>query len=147
MSGSGLIRKATPLVLLALAGLAWFGPYLPGHAAIVRNFGANGILQFVLGLACVFLAITVLEQRRVEALFKHVVDEFKKFHQGRDAGAGQTDPVTREQAVGILLAALESDDRTVRASAVENLIRISGQRLGDDPKAWRQWFAREFGKK
>lgn len=141
MSLGGMVRRATPLLLLALALLAWFGDALPGHDAIARRFGSTAVLRFVVGIVCVLLVIHTLDQRRLEALFKRVVEEFKKFHvdkRGEESGA-------RGDAIRILISALGSDDPNVRGKAATHLRRVTGQDFGEDAARWQEWADRELG--
>ena len=140
----GWVRRLTPLFLLALAALAWFEQYLPGHEALVKSFGSTTVLRFVVGLACVFACIQVLEQRRLEFLFKQMLEQLRGF---RDQQVARSDdPGAREDAVRILVSALESADEHVRKTAREHLTRLCGKDLGAEPAAWAKWVREEFGK-
>ena len=137
----GFLRRATPMVLLALAGLAWFGPLLPGYDALRQSFGEAAVLRFVTGLLCVYMVMLVAERHRMERNFKEVLAAFREFHSGsRSEAAGDQDAAQRE-AVEILVAALESPDEEVRTTSLRHLERLTGHSLGGDPEAWRSWLA------
>lgn len=137
------LGRATPLVLLALAVLAWFGKLLPGHDALVRSFGDDAVLRFVTGLLCVYMVMLVIERHRLERNFKQVLGAFREFHgKSPDAEPSRAEAAQRE-AVEILIAALESDDAEVRKTSVTHLERLTGQKLGADPAAWRSWLERQ----
>ncbi|MHC5065661.1 MAG: hypothetical protein ACYTG5_16985 [Planctomycetota bacterium] len=141
------LRRATPLVLLLLAGLAWFEDFLPGREYLAREFGDKFVLRFVLGLLCIYVLMLVLERQQMEQLFKQVLGQFKDFHSaqgaagqpGGPATGGVADEKARSEAVQILVAALDSEDPKVRSGALENLQRLTGQQLGADKAAWRSW--------
>ena len=109
------------------------------------------MLRFVVGLLAVYVAMVVLERQRMELLFKGVLGELRSFHQqlkaqagGGPAGAVDNAPASQEQAedaARILIAALASDDASVRKTAAENLQRLTGEKHGEDAAAWSAWLA------
>jgi hypothetical protein len=78
--------------------------------------------------------------------FRHVLEQFRRFHEARlaEAGAAGDAAGAKAEAVRLLAAALESADEGVRQSAHQNLVRLAGRDLGQDPAAWRAWL-REQG--
>ena len=139
------LRAATPIVLLVLAFLVWFEAWLPGSGWVRANLGELAVLRFVLGLLCVYMVLLVIERHRMEVLFKQVLLQFREFHGrtagGAGSGAAEDDQKQTLEAVRILIAALESSDERVRATALENLRKLTGQELGPDVGAWRSWLA------
>lgn len=143
------LRRATPLVLLLLALLAWFEEFLPGRDYLAREFGDKFVLRFVLGLLCLYVLMLVLERQQMEGLFKQVLGQFKDFHQtqagsvqpagAQGAAGGAAEEKARTEAIQILVAALDSEDPKVVSGALENLQRLTGQRLGADKAAWQSW--------
>lgn len=140
----GFLRRATPIVLLVLAGLVWFEKWLPGHEVMAGRFGDDGVLRFVLGLLCVYMVMLVLERQRLEQAFKQLLGAFKDFHeQVRPAGSAAGAEDKKREAVQLLVAALGSADAAVRSNAVTHLRRLTGLDLGEDPKSWQAWWAQQ----
>jgi hypothetical protein len=136
------LRRATPVVLLMMAGLAWFGPLLPGYEGLIDRFGGDAVLRFLTGLLCIYVAMLVLERQRMEQSFKQVLGAFRDFHTNRHPNAEQTGKVQRE-AVEILVGALQSPDAEVRRNSRTHLVRLTGQDHGEDAGAWRSWLAEQ----
>lgn len=137
------LRRATPIVLLVLAGLAWFERWLPGHEAWAERFGDDGALRFVVGLLCIYLVMLVAERERMERTFVDVLKAFRDFR-SQSPGESGPDPATAQrEAVELLVAALDSDDPAIRDNASRHLQRLTGQDLGPDPAAWRAWLRRQ----
>ena len=138
------LRRATPVVLLLLAALAWFEKWLPGHEAVASRFGDDAVLRFVLGLLCVYVVLLVVECQRLEQAFKQLLGAFKDFHaQARRGGtAGAESAAAKREAVELLVAALSSGDLAIRQKARKHLARLTGEDLGEDPQAWRAWLDR-----
>ena len=136
------LRRATPLVLLVLAGLAWFETWLPGHQVIAKNFGDDAVLRFVTGFLCIYMVMLVLERQRMEQTFKQVLLAFREFRGG--APGAKPGPDARDaqrEAVQILVGALDSPDESVRKTSAVHLKRLTGLDLGEDAAAWRRWLA------
>ena len=133
------LRSATPILLLALAGLAWFERWLPIHDRLVEHFGPDGVLRFVTGLLCVYMVLLVLERQRMQRDFKEVLDAFRTFHS--ESHGSRSDAVAQREAIEILIGALASGDAVVRESSALHLRRLTGQDLGQDAAAWRRWLA------
>jgi hypothetical protein len=140
----GFLRRATPIVLLLMAALAWFEKWLPGHEAMARRFGEDGVLRFVLGLLCVYMVLSVVERQRMEYQFKQLLGAFKDFHeQVRGAGGGAEVERKKLEAAQLLTEALASPQAEIRQKAAGNLKRLTGQDFGEDPDAWRAWLAQQ----
>ena len=138
----GKMRILVPLALVVLAGLVVFEPLLPGHAYVAREFGETAVLRFALGVISVIVLLMLLELYRVEFLFKQVIEQFKSFHESQ--GGPAPTKKTREEAVRILISALDSEDPKVRQSSLDNLRRLTGQDLGAESAPWRSWAGEEF---
>lgn len=46
-----------------------------------------------------------------------------------------------KRAVEVLIALLREDDRSIRTEAVGALEKMTGEKLGDDPAKWDEWWA------
>jgi hypothetical protein len=67
------------------------------------------------------------------------------FRQFGDSARGEAakNPKARLEAARLLIAALRSDDASIRATSRHNLTRLVGEDLGDDPAAWQRWLQRQ----
>lgn len=139
-----LIRHAAPLVLLGLAVLVWFERWIPGREWIAANIGEDAILRFVVGCVCVYAAVLIVERQQMGALFKKVLEQFKRFHESQGRLRSEDDEASRAEAIRILASAMASEDAEVRASAHKNLVRLCGKDVGEDPAAWRALADRDF---
>ena len=139
------LQRATPIVLLVLAGLAWFGKFLPGYDGLTRSFGEAAVLRFVTGVLCLYMVMLVLERQRMERAFKDVLGAFRQFHAERAGGGGaaggevRTAEDAQEEALRLLVGSLSSPDAKVRGLAAGNLQRLTGQSFGEDAAAWTRW--------
>lgn len=134
----GWLRRITPLVLLVLAGLVCLEDYLPGHDFVAREFGDTFVLRLVLGILCLYVLMLVIERQRMEQLFTQVLGQIHSLH-GAASKEAPSEATAKQEAVQILVAALGSSDPDVRAKALVNLERLTGERLGEDQSAWQQW--------
>ena len=141
------LKLAAPLLLLALALLVWLEPILPGSDWIAEHIGPTAVLRFALGFAFIYLAMALLELRRIGSLFRQVLEQFKRFHESQQTrgGGGGADAGARRDAIRILITALESDDVEVRDNAHRHLARLAGSDLGTEPARWRAWAERAGG--
>ncbi|MCC6782890.1 MAG: hypothetical protein IT457_08590 [Planctomycetes bacterium] len=147
-AGPGLgawLKLAAPLAMLALAGLVWVEPWLPGAEWIARHLGPTAVLRFAIGFGFLYLAMVMLEQRRLGTLFRQLLEELKRFRAARAAaGAGsEEDQAARLDAIRILISALGAPDAEVAANARKHLTRLCGRDLGADPAAWSTWLELE----
>lgn len=129
------LKLAAPLAILALALLVWIEPWLPGAEWIGKNVGETAVLRFALGFGFLYLALVLLEQRRLGSLFRQVLLELKRFHAMRSDDGSDA----RREAITILVAALESPDAEVRENAHKHLSRLTGVDHGTDAANWRLW--------
>jgi hypothetical protein len=139
-----LLRRATPVVLLAMAGLVWFERVLPGGEGFRRTLGDDAVLRFVTGVLCLYMLLWILERHRLERMFKEVLAAFRDFHGAGAAARGEAARGSeRQDALRILVAALGSGDAEVRAKAAKHLGRMTGQDFGEDAERWRRWLDAE----
>jgi hypothetical protein len=115
---------------LGIAGvLVLVGPALPWW----EHYGSL-LLRLVLAFLCFYMAIVIFERRRMQQDVKEVLGAFYAFNaKGRD-------DQTKRRAVGYMLDALSSSNPSAAHSALTQLQRLTGQDLGADPEAWRQWW-------
>jgi hypothetical protein len=140
-------RQLTPLVLLAVAFAILFEPWaermVPGREWFHAQLGDH----YVLRLCCAVLVFYVLllwgECIRLHGSLTSLLKTFKDALGQRVAGDGER--AARLDAVRMLIAALRSDDEAIRRKSRQNLARLVGEDLGDDPAAWQQWLDRGAG--
>lgn len=136
----GLLRRLTPLVLLCLAGMAWFGPWLLEAGGLDKSITPLGLTRFILGVICFYTMLLVLERQGMEARFAELLRQFKRFYDERAAGGDVADNTQKGlQAARILIAALRSPEGEVRSTALENLQRLTGKDFGRNTEAWEAW--------
>ena len=136
------LRRATPLVLVVMAGLVWFERWIPGGERFADALGSDAVQRFVIGVLCLYILLLVIERERMEHAFKEVLGAFREFHKSRGAGGEEAAPAQR-QAVQILIGALDSPDEDVRQNALQHLRRLTGEDHGTDAAAWRAWLDRD----
>jgi hypothetical protein len=76
-----------------------------------------------------------------------VLQAFRDFDSGRRPEAAKN-PKARLEAARLLIAAMRSDDASIRDTSRQNLQRLVGQDFGDDPASWQRWLdeqERAFG--
>lgn len=139
------LRRATPLVLLALGGLVLAEPWLP--ESLRTLLGPGGVIRLVVAVLCVYVVLLIAERERMVRDFKEVLRAFREFHgnPGTPAAGAQAQPTDaqKREALEILVTALSSPDRSVRDKAHAHLQRLTGQALPPDPAAWQAWLARQ----
>lgn len=137
-----ILRRATQVVLLLLAAAAFCEPWLPGR---VRELaGPGGITRWIAGILCIYVLLLIAERERMGRDFKQVLQAFRDFHagsanSGQAGGSGSPTPSQKQEALEILVSALESQDVSVREKAHAHLQRITGQNLPADAASWRSW--------
>ena len=75
-----------------------------------------------------------------------VLAAFRQFDQQAAGGAppkGARNPKARLEAARLLVAALQSDDPSIRETSRHNLVRLAGVDLGDAPGPWQAWIAEQ----
>ena len=143
--GSGLdarFRQLTPLFLLGVLVLLVFEPWLPGIAWLRQQFGADVVLRGCAVVLAFYVLLLWSETSRLHIVLTGVLQAFRDF-----GGGGKSKPEksskTRLEAARLLIAALGSDDPSVRETARHNLAKIAGSDLGADPAAWQAWLAKQ----
>lgn len=149
-------RQGTPLFLLGLLLLVLIEPWIPFRSDLVATFGDDVVLK----VAVVFLIGYVLllwgESLRLHGLLTGLLEAFRSFDREQAAGGGRgagsakaeraaRDPRARLEAAKLLLAAMGSDDESIRETSHHNLVRLVGEDFGRDPAAWRDWLSRQQG--
>jgi len=121
-------------VWLILAPLA---PGWTGYLFLTELLGGESALaRFFAGFLFLYFAGIVREKNEVRRLLRRLSERAKK---GAPGGGG--DPEQVRTAVDLLIQGLGSDRGSTRASALENLIRLTGQDLGEDRDGWKRWWA------
>jgi hypothetical protein len=131
-----LLSRISIGVLLALGAWALLAPLVPsisGWSALVGAFGETPILRCAVGFLFIYFATLTREKYRMKFILEDVLEALNNFLYGKDYRR-------HREAVEILLRSLSSKDGQLRAKAVEALEKITGQRFGDDPGAWRKWW-------
>jgi len=140
----GMFRQVTPLILLGVLVLVVAEPWLPGTAWFRAQFGDQALLRACLAVLACYVLILWGESIRLHTMLTGVLQAFRQVAgdaPGRSA-AGRN-PAARLEAARLLLAALRSEDPAIRASSRQNLVRLVGEDLGDDPAAWQAWIDRQ----
>jgi hypothetical protein len=135
------LRRATPLVLLLLAGLVLFEEHLPGHEFVQRTFGHDAVIRLVVGVLCLYVLLLMAARQHMEASFRELVATLRRFREDKGGGPALP-PQAQREALELLVAALSGAREDVRTSAREHLRRITGQDFGEDAGRWREWIER-----
>jgi hypothetical protein len=135
-------RALTPLVLLAVLVALVFENALPGGAWLKARLGENVILRGCIAVLVFYVLLLWGEAIRLHTSLTGVLHAFRQF--GDSArGEAAKNPKARLEAARLLIAALRSDDASIRATSRHNLTRLVGEDLGDDPAAWQRWLQRQ----
>lgn len=135
-------RQWTPLVLLGVVAVALFEPWLPGREWLRERFGDAFLLRACLAALGVHVLLLWGEALRLHGILTGVLQAFREFS-GERARSPGSNPKARLEAARLLIAALRSDDASIRATSRHNLTRLVGEDLGDDPERWQQWLDRQ----
>ncbi|MBI1850815.1 MAG: hypothetical protein HYR85_10770 [Planctomycetes bacterium] len=108
-------------------------PNASGWTRLTEAFGETAVLRCAIGFLFVYFATLTREKYRMKFIIEDVLEALNTFLYGKDYRR-------HREAVEILLRSLQSSDRNLRAKAVDALEKITGQRFGDDPGAWRKWW-------
>lgn len=140
-------RAATPLVLLGVLLALVFENALPGAGWLKAQLGEQVILR---GCICVLGFYVLLlwgEAIRLHTSLTGVLTALRQFARDSGAAGARSDaaknPKARLEAARLLIAAMRSDDASIRATSRQNLVRLVGEDLGDDPATWQQWVQRQ----
>lgn len=142
----GLFRAATPLVLFGVLLAIVFEPWLPGASWLKSQFGEQAVLRACLAVLACYVLILWGESLRLHTMLTGVLQAFRQFDRDRSGGGESSPPAAKNpkarlEAARLLIAAMRSDDASIRATSRHNLARLVGQDLGDDPAAWQRWLA------
>jgi hypothetical protein len=142
-----LLRQLTPLVLLGVIAAIVFERWLPGAAWIKAQLGEQAILRACLAVLAGYVLLLWGESIRLHTILTGVLAAFRQFdQQAAAAGAppkGARNPKARIEAARLLVAALQAEDPSIRATSRHNLVRLAGQDLGDAPGPWLAWIAEQ----
>lgn len=136
-----LFRQLTPLLLLAVFVAVVFEPWLPGAAWLKDQFGPSVILRACVAALAFYVLLLWGECLRLHTILTGVLHAFRDFDGARQKGqpAPGRNPKTRLEAARLLIAAMRSNDASIRTTSRHNLQRLVGQDLGEDPEAWQAW--------
>ena len=144
-----LFRQLTPLLLLGVLVVVVAEPWLPGSAWVRERFGEQALLRVCVAALVCYMLILWGESLRLHTLLTGVLQAFRQFRDSQGGGnavsAGRNAEAKRE-AARLLIAALRSDDASIRQSSRQNLARLAGEDHGDDPAAWQRWLERHAGR-
>ncbi|HEB54563.1 MAG TPA: hypothetical protein ENI87_15030 [bacterium] len=143
-----LFRQATPLFLFGLLLAVALEPWLPYRDWLRATFGDDVVLKVAVLFLIGYVLLLWGETLRLHGLLTGLLEAFKAFGReqgqtGGRSGRGKANPKARIEAARLLIAALASDDASVRATSHHNLVRLVGQDLGTDPAAWQAWLAEQ----
>ncbi len=136
----GLVHWSS-LLTLAVAGLVLLEPQLPLFAGWLRSLGlpADGLLRVCVAALAVQVLALLANQRRLDTAFAGVLQSFQEFHRARRQEAEGGMENSRREAVGLLVAALDSPDPVIRSSSHGHLVRLTGMDLGAASGPWQEW--------
>lgn len=137
-----LFRQLTPLFLLGVLGAIVFEPWVPGGAWLRSRFGETAVLRA--GTAALGLYVLLLwgESLRLHALLTGLLQAFRDFR-GEQSATLARNPKARLEAARLLIAAMRSQDASIRETSRHNLRRLLGQDLGADADRWQQWLEQQ----
>lgn len=144
-------RQLTPLLLLGVLVVVVAEPWLPGTAWVRERFGDQALLRACVAALLCYVLILWGESLRLHMMLSGVLQAFRQFRDSHGGGAGggggagsasRNDEAKRE-AARLLIAALRSNDASIRQSSRQNLTRLAGEDHGDDPAAWQRWLERQ----
>jgi hypothetical protein len=149
MSSAGLqstFRALTPLVLLGVVIAVVFEPFLPGSAWLRATVGEQAVLRACVVVLAFYVLLLWGEAIRLHGSLTSVLGAFRQFREateGAPRGEAGKHPKARLEAARLLIAALRSDDPSIRATSRHNLARLVGQDLGADADAWQAWLRQQ----
>ena len=129
------LGKAAVWTTVFLGLLIVFLPLLPGWQAI-KNLGEAGFVRVLVGFLFFYIAAMIKERYRLKSRFMDLMEAFDAFN---SALYGKNFKVTRE-AVTYLVTSLASSNPAVREKAHALLVRMTGQEMGPDYEAWKDWW-------
>lgn len=142
-----LFRQLTPLLLLGVLVVVVAEPWLPGSAWVRERFGEQALLRVCVAALVCYVLILWGEALRLHTILTGVLQAFRQFRDSQGGGGGGAsagrNAEAKREAARLLIAALRSDDASIRQSSRTNLARLAGEDLGDDPAAWQRWLERQ----
>lgn len=151
-----LFRQLTPLLLLGVLVVVVAEPWLPGATWVRAHFGEQALLRVCVAALVCYVLILWGESLRLHTILTGVLQAFRQFRDsqaggdgsggGSGANAGRNagrNAEAKREAARLLIAALRSDDASIRSSSRQNLARLAGEDHGDDPAAWQRWLERQ----
>ncbi|MFT4514198.1 MAG: hypothetical protein ACI89X_003550 [Planctomycetota bacterium] len=148
-----IFRSGTPLFLLGLLLAVLLEPILPYHDWMVQEFGDDIVLKVAVLFLIGYVLLLWGESLRLQGLLTGLLQAFKTFDYDRAAEGGvggkkkgTSNPKARFEAAKLLVAAMRSDDASIKETSHHNLIRLVGQDLGKDPDKWQQWLTKQEGR-
>ena len=139
-----LFRQITPLVLLGVLLVVVAEPWLPGSAWLRAQFGDQALLRVCVAALVCYVLILWGESIRLHTILTSVLQALRQFDGASGGrGAASRHPEAKLEAARLLIAALRSDDASIRASSRQNLVRLCGEDLGEDPAAWQHWLQQQ----
>lgn len=140
----GLFRQITPLILLGVLVMVVAEPWLPGTDWFRARFGDQALLRACVAVLGCYTLILWGESMRLHTMLTGVLQAFRQVAgEGSARSSAGRNPAARLEAARLLLAALRSEDPEIRTSSRQNLVRLVGEDLGDDPAAWQAWVDRQ----
>lgn len=137
-----LFRQLTPVFLLGVLLAVLLEPWLPGAAWLRATFGETIVLRACVAALALYVLLLWGESLRLHTILTGVLQAFRQ----HSADGGPTGPASaaknpkaRLEAARLLIAAMRSDDPSIRATSRHNLERLVGRDLGADPAAWQRW--------
>lgn len=129
--------RAMYVIVLVLGVVVFLFPGLGLGAALEERYEDDRIL-IKLAIGWLFLGV-LIEHTRSSILQK------RQSYLARTILRNRPD-LRREEAIKILIRALESGDGMVVENAHRELKRLTQQQLGTDPAEWRRWLTQEQNK-
>jgi hypothetical protein len=137
-------RAVTPLVLLGVLFALVFENSLPGASWLKYQLGDTAILRVCIAVLVFYVLLLWGEAIRLHTSLTGVLQALRQF--GRDSeprSEAAKNPKARLEAARLLIAAMRSDDASIRATSRHNLARLVGEDFGDDPAAWQRWLQQQ----
>ena len=136
-----VFRQLTPVVLLGVLVLVVFEPWLPGLGWLRAWGGESVVLRICIAALGLYVLLLWGESLRLHTMLTGILQAFREFDtRSKDPAASVArNPKARLEAARLLIAALGSDDPSIRETSRHNLTRLVGRDLGSDPVPWRQW--------
>jgi hypothetical protein len=135
-----LVRWSS-VAALCTAALVLLEPLMPWLAGWLRSLGlpSDLLLRACVAVLAVQVLALLASQQRLDHAFSGVLQSFQEFHRARKAEAEGGLQQSKREAIGLLVAALDSPDPAIRGSSHAHLVRLTGQDLGPAAGPWQEW--------